>query len=232
MRERSGTVPEARSNTLLFTSYNPKWSDLARLTCKTHFEYAKKHGYDYAADCSDYQDKVWPQGHSMGIRGFIKFDLLLHYFDRYKYLCWIDADCLITNPEIPLENFRSHGVTMGYDHNGIHSTVFMAHATPLVYDFFWACNNTGRKFFLAHDWHEMESMRYFSQTAPYKDLLHYVSAKELCPILGPEYEPFGLPQRVSGKYSWEPGDFACHLSALALEKRIELAQRVLEQIGQ
>jgi hypothetical protein len=174
---------------------------------------------------------VWPTGHSMGIRGFVKFDLMLHYFDRYKYLCWIDADCLITNPGIPLESFRSNGVTIGYDHNGIHSTIFQAHATPLVYDFFWACNNTGRKFFLAHDWHEMESMRYFSQTPPYDKLLSYRSIKELCPILGPEYVQFGLPARVSAKYSWEPGDFSCHLSAMPLERRIQMAQQVLERIA-
>lgn len=220
------------SDTLIITSYHPSWEQLAAMTCKTHYDYAKRHGYDYMADCSDLQDVVRGQGHRIGIRGFIKFDLMLHYMNvrpDYKYIVWIDADALVTNQAIPIEEKRSPGITIGYDHNGIHSTVWIAHATPLVRDYLWACNNTGRAFFLAHDWHEMESMRYFSQTPPYRDLLEYRSVKEMCPILAPEYEPH-LPRWVSDKYAWEEGDWILHLSALPLQRRIERAREIGERL--
>ncbi len=200
------------------------------MTCKTHFDYAKKHGYDYNADCSDLQDTVWRQGHRMGIRGFIKYDLMLHFFDRYQYICWIDADCLVTNHDIPLESIRSNGISVMRDYNGLNTTVIMAHTTPLVKQFFWACNNTGRKFFLAHDWHEMEAMRYFQMTEPYKDILTYHSVADVCPILGPEYAPY-VPEWLWSQYNWHPGSWMLHLSALHPQRRIERAREYGEKMG-
>ena len=221
----------SRPTTLLMTSFPPSWVELAKITTKTHSDYAKAHGYDYAHDCSDFQDRVWPQGHHMGIRGFVKLDLMLHYLPRYEYVMWIDADALVTNYEIPIEQYRSPGVTMGYDHNGFHSTVFIAHSTELVYNYFWSANNLGRRFFLAHDMHEMESLRYFAGTPPYDKLLTFYSAKELCSILATEYVDSGQPLKVSGQFAWTKGDWILHLSALPLQRRIERAGEYASMLG-
>ena len=219
------------SDTLLVTSYHPSWAELAKRTCKTHADYAKKQGYDYHADCSDYQDMVHETGHRMGIRGFIKFDLMLHFLPKYQYVMWIDSDALVTNHDIRIEQYRSHGLTVGYDHNALHTTVMIAHSTPEVYDFLWACNNVGRRLFISHPWHEMQSVRYFSGTPPYDKLLTYYSVKELCGILAEEYVDAGQPLKVSGKYGWEPGDWILHLAALPLQRRIERAQEYGEKMG-
>jgi hypothetical protein len=216
------------ANTLIITSYPPSWQQLADMTCKTHADYAKKHGYDYAADCSDLQDTVWRQGHRIGIRGFIKWDLMLHYWERYEYICWLDADLLVTNHDIPLETIRSHGLSVCRDFNGLNTTVMLAHTTPQLREMIWAVNNTGRKFFLAHDWHEMESLRYFQMTEPYNKMLTYHSVKDVCPILGPEYP---LPEWLWKAYNWERGDWMLHLSALHPQRRIERAREYGEMLG-
>lgn len=145
---------------------------------------------------------------------------------------WLDADLLITNPAITLEDLwyqavkwpMEQKIVLPYEHNGHNATVIMARSCDLVYDFFWAANNTGRKLFLGHDWVEMEAMRYFAQTPPYDNLIAYLSAKKLCPILHTEYIEAGLPERVSSKYGWAEGDFALHLSALHIDRRVELAR--------
>jgi len=219
------------SDTMIISSYPPEWSELVKRTAKTHAAYAKHHGYEYALDCSSFQDRVWPQGHMIGIRGFIKLDLMLHYLPRYEYVMWIDADAMFTNYDIPIEQFRSPGVTMGFDQNGFHSTVFIAHSTDLVYDYFWAANNIGRRRFLADDFHEMEALKWMGTWPPYSSLFKFYSVKELCPILADEYVEAGQPLKVSGKYKWEKGDWTLHFSALPLQRRIERATEYGEMLG-
>jgi glycosyl transferase family (putative galactosyltransferase) len=213
---------------LIVSSSPPAWKNLARITDQLKAEYARKHGYHFVADVSDIYETTTMQS----IRGFVKLDLLSHYLatGKYKAVVWMDADLVITNKEHRLETIFGENsdegadLCLGYDHNGFHSTVIFARNTPVVRDYLWAANNTGRSFFLSHPWHEMEALRYFAQTPPYDDLVCYHSAKELCPILKPEYVRFGLPLDIGAEYGWEPGDWTMHLSALSLGRRERLAE--------
>ena len=72
-------------------------------------------------------------------------------------------------------------------------------------------------------------MRWFSLMPPYTQILRHVSVKELCPIPKGEYVPH-LPPRVSAGYEWEPGDFSCHFSALPIERRTELARKMVDEV--
>jgi hypothetical protein len=222
---------------LVITSYPSAWQALADITTKTMAEYCTRHGYDLHIDRSDLRD-AWfnactGQRELLGIKGFIKLDLLLHFLPKYDVVCWLDADLLITNYEVKIESKMvlvpdTAHITIPADWNGHNSTVIIARNTGLVRRYFWACNNTGRKRFLKDDWVEMEAMRYFAQTPPYDKILAYRSVKELCPVLGKEYEP-QVPSWVSQSYSWEPGDWTLHLSALSLDRRIELAREYAEK---
>lgn len=213
----------------IVTSSPPSWHPLAKVTNQLMAEYARDWGYHFFADVSEVTQDVSDQfgnRQEVGIRGFIKFEMLWHYFKRYEAVVWIDSDALITNKAIRLESFLQqspHDLIVGYDYNGIHTTVIIMRTTDLMRDFLFACNNAGRKYFLTHPWHEMEAMRYFLGTPPYRDAVKYLSVKQLCPILHTEYERFGLPADVASTYSWEPKDFILHLSALSLERRIQLA---------
>lgn len=215
------------------SSASPAWDALTKLTWATQKKWADKHGYDFYADVSDLQDNFYDRAtgkmQRVGIHGFVKLDLFLHFLPKYKRVVWLDADMVITNDDktLPLAESWS-SIMMPYDFNGHNATVIAADSTDLTYDFFWAANNSGRKMFLNHDWFEMEAMRYFAMTPPYNDMIGYRSVKRLCPILHKEYLPY-VPERVSAKYGWQPGDWSCHLSAFAIEKRVELAQRLVTQ---
>lgn len=221
-----------QSDTLIMSSASPAWDALTKLTWATQKRWADKHGYDFYADVSDLQDNYYDRStgtmQRVGIHGFVKLDLFLHFLPKYKRVVWLDADLSVTNFEIPVSRwFDRHpdnDVIMPYDFNGFNATVILARSTQLAYDYFWAANNSGRKMFLNHDWYEMEAMRYFRMTPPYDNLVGFESIKELCPILHMEYVPY-VPEAVSAKYGWEPGDFSAHMSAFDISKRVELAQR-------
>ena len=139
----------------------------------------------------------------------------------------------MTNPAFNIYDvFKAHpynDVILGYDWNSFNSTVICVRSTALARAYLWACNNTGRMLFLSHGWHEMQALKYFSQFPPYSEIVGYESCKKLAAILPDEYEPVGVPRDVMEPYAWEPGDFACHLSALTLERRIALARKLTEE---
>lgn len=222
-----------QNNTLVISSHAPGWLELANVTCKSHYDWCQKHRYEYYLDCSELYDNYWNPvtkvRERLPIKGFIKLDLFLHFLPKYKRVIWLDADLLVTNPEYSADHFmnqRPHSaIVLPYDWNGHNSTVIMAESFDRVWDYFWSCNNTGRKLFLNHDWVEMEAMRYFAMTPPYNDdFIGYLHAKQLCALRWEEYVDAGVPERVSKKYGWEQGDFALHLSALPLDRRVELAK--------
>lgn len=218
------------SSIALVTSYPPRWRPLVAITNKLKGEYAQRWGYHFFTDESELVHELL-DGRRVPIRGFAKFNLI-EYFLRhgtYDWVIWLDADLLITNRSIRIEDLTgavptNKDIVLGYDTNGHHSTVFFVRNTQRARDFIWACNNAGRSMFIEHPWHEMEAMRYFLQTPPYNTIAHYLSAKRLCPILHEEYRPH-IPADIGLEYKWEPGDWALHLSAMSLEKRVELAEK-------
>jgi len=238
--KRNQQVSDSRmpADTLVMTSYPPAWDALAAITCATHKKWADRHGYHYHADRSDlrdnYFDHILQKQEKLPVKGFVKLDLLLHYLPKYKYVVWLDADGLLTAPEISLDDLLAQApktdIIMPFDHNTHNATVIISRSTDLVWDFWWACRNTGWGLFGKHPWAEMEAARYFSSKPPYENLIGYMSIKTLCGILPEQYEPY-LPTRVSAQYGWKPGDFFLHLSALHIDRRIEIARQYATDLG-
>jgi hypothetical protein len=217
---------------MLLTSYPPAWQELAEITTASHRKYAQKHGYDYFADCSEtsmqarsaFVDRPAPTGW-VPVKYFIKFALLEHFLDasscrkEYDTVVWLDSDCLITNYDRPLSDWPGEIVT-AYDVNAVHPTVIMARNSLRTRGFVWACNNAGRTMFQHHEWSDNECLRYFSAAPPYKDIISFYSAQDLC-AMPPGVYP--IPEDVRAQYEWTEESFSLHLSALSLEKRVALA---------
>lgn len=224
--------------TLLISSAPSDWRALSDITFPRFKHYADMHGYGFFPWVSDPKD-YWfnPATRTrelLPVKGFAKLDLFLRFLPEYERVVWLDADMVITNFESDLDDLTwqaPHQLVIGHDHNGHNTTVIIARSSDLMFDFMWACNNTGRKLFLGHDWVEMEAMRYFLQTPPYDDQMFatWISCKRLCPILHTEYVDAGLPAKVSQKYGWEEGDWSVHLSALHISRRVELAKQFAER---
>lgn len=241
---------------MVCSSYPPAWSELAAVTIATHKRYAQQWGYEYHADCSDtsYPNRSaeWGRGTEgyIPVRSYIKIDLLQHFLDpasckrEYDWVVWIDSDALITNYDIPITEWTNRvkpysrngdnrywcgaDIIMPFDFNGNNSTVIMARRTDAAFDYLWAVNNAGRTMFLKHDWAEMEAMLRFRLAPPYDGIVQTYSAKELCAIPPREYP---VPARTRVPYEWSEGDWCLHLSALHIDRRVELARRYADELN-
>jgi hypothetical protein len=233
------------------------WADLAEVVCATHRKYAQRHGYDYHLDVSDLYELVRPTrrgdpiGNYVPIKYKIKFLLFQHFLDadacgkEYDHVVWFDSDLLITNYDIPLEKFFNGklaedgigedgrgflgDIILTYDVNGLHATVIMMRRSSQTLGFSYANGEAGMRYFMTDDWSDQLSMRMFLETPPYQWLIWYHSVKSLCAMTPDTYTH--IPERARKPYEWGEGDFALHLSAMSIEKRIELSKQWVERYG-
>ena len=215
----------------------PQWPDLAKITTATHRRYCEKWGYDYFEDCSDtkmpartpFVNVPPPEGY-VPLRYFVKFHLLDHFLnfdscrEEYETVVWLDADCVVTNYDRPLTQWPGEIVT-AYDVNAVHPTVIIVRKSPRSRGFIWACNNTGRTMFQHHEWSDNEALRYFSAAPPYKDIITYYSAQDLCAMTPGVYP---IPPDIRAQYEWTANSWTLHLSALSIERRIEIAKQYIK----
>ena len=238
------------------TADNKLWHDLAGYTIATQKRYCEMHGYDHHLDVSDVHATVRSpmrgdqnQGYDAPIRTMVKFELLQYFLDpdacrfEWDWVVWMDADCLVTNYEIPLLKFTNeHGaqwdqengggpylgdVILAKDRNGLHPTVIMARASELTLDLMWACGHAGKTMFQQHDWNDIMAFRFFLATPDYASLVWYHPIKTLCASHPGAYPDH--PKRTRHRYDWTPESLTLHLSALSLPRRIELAQEYVEK---
>lgn len=231
----------------------PQWADLTALTWAVMRKYCAKWGYSFRGDVSDislplvspYVDRPASAPQSR-IRYIVKFMLMLHWLDRsrcqqeYDAVVWLDSDLVIVDFDIPLTKFlNSRGadyenpeeVAMGdlivpWDINTIHPTVIMARSTQLMRDLFWALTEAGDRLWRSHEWNDHMALKQFMHERPYRDALWQHSAQVLCAQVPGLYPPFSPLYEFKEGTSW-----ALHLSAMSLEKRIELAQQYVEKYG-
>jgi len=82
------------------------YSVVANTTIPSKERYAKKHGYDFLSIRyfgTDHGNKLPIDGPVSFIRAYRAFRML----DEYDIVVWLDADSLITNPEIKIEDLAA-----------------------------------------------------------------------------------------------------------------------------
>jgi hypothetical protein len=233
----------------------PQWDDLAALTWATQRKYCDIHGYKFDGNVSDvvlplgtpWSDQV-PVATKSRIRMMVKFQLLLHYLQPEKcgeifdQVVWMDADCVVTNYDRPLEEFMN---SRGYDpendgdvatgdiilaHNvdGLHPTVIMVRNNARMLGLIWHCSQAGDRMFRQHNWSDIMALRFGLDTQPYAPCLWTHSITALC---AQHPDIYGMPKRVAKEYEWNPESLTLHLSALPMSKRIQLAQEYIDRLG-
>lgn len=178
-------------------------------------EYCARHNYNYFLLTTTPADFPRPYA-------WAKVCLLFYALDQeLKDVMWLDADAVITNMEVKLENFiksleQSHkSLLVTQDHNGINSGVFFLKSgrkAKILLNLIW-CN----RFFISHAWWEQASLM---------DLMrrHAEVAKEI--YIEPECRSFNSrsPERIKdANIAWQPGDFVIHFAGCG---RSELAERI------
>lgn len=85
---------------ICFMSIGDEYKQRTKYSRQNKILYSEKYGYDFIEDESVYD------GGEKGIPWY-KLLLILKYLDKYDYIVWMDADLLIMNNEIKLEDIIS-----------------------------------------------------------------------------------------------------------------------------
>lgn len=232
----------------------PQWDDLTQYTWATMRKYCDKHGYGFHGDISDaYQSISSPELYrplavaKAPIRYMVKFALMQQFMTpeiclrEWDYVVWVDADCLVTNYDIPITKFINQGrastgvydpllgdLILAWDQNSLHPTVIMARCTTLMRGLMWELNGIGWRLFGTQEWVDNLSLRFAIATPPYQGAVWWHSARDLC-AQHPGLYP--MPKDVAKMCEWNEESWTLHLSALPIVKRIELAKEYIERLG-
>ena len=112
-------------------SIGEKYKEYTKYSLINKIKYCRKHGYDFIEDETIYNpEKPIP---------WSKLLLILKYLSEYDYLVWIDADILIMNSEIKLEDFiekyNSVDIICGSDWKMINTGVIFVKNTDFSREF-------------------------------------------------------------------------------------------------
>lgn len=202
----------------IITLWTDDWKILADLTTTISNQYCERHGYistffGFSTNCLD---------------GYDKISLLKSGFDRNAAdLYWLlDADAIITNQNIKVENFVEEGFDLFLceDFNGINCGSF------IIRDSEWS-----RKFIYyillkrgVVGMHcEQDAIKSYMEEFPNDEkikILTHPSINSYDYCLYPE-----IPPQTHEQGQWQPGDFVLHLPGTSLEKRIEVFKKVLNE---
>lgn len=164
-------------------------------------DYCQKHGYDFIfceAQVDPSRSIYWSK---------LLLALQVLETDAYQWIVWLDADTIIMNQDIPLEDIIDKNVnfSIGKDWNGINSGVFYLRSCEWSRQFL--TDVYSRTDCLSHHWPEQIAM-----------------AREI--EENPEYGPLVkiVPQRLFNSYphetssslasTYQPGDFLIHFASI------------------
>lgn len=197
-------------NVALSVQINDAFMDIARLTVPVMQSYALRHGY------SLYVHKSHQVSPSIVWQRIIDVKELVHHHDVVVHL---DADCLITNPEITIEEIMAGDdadLFMSTDCNGINDGFHIWRDT-------WAGSLVRNRL--------LESVRdYSSPQAALSD-----------PAFLGNFNMKPLPQRLTNSYryaeygqehpegEWSGNDFILHLPGIGNDRRVEILKSLIYQ---
>jgi len=185
------------------TFWTPEFALFGDQTEANKRAYCERHGYRFACPRERRSDRP---------PSWEKLLILADATRESDWAWWIDADAIITNPEIRLESLASLDVDMviAADENGLNCGVFGLRSCPwsrLLLADAWECDQ-----FIEHSWWEQAAIRH---------LLADPARMSRVEVVG---------QRRMNSYvsDWRPGDFILHLPGMANEDRANVFRTFFE----
>jgi mannan polymerase II complex MNN10 subunit len=186
-------------------------------------DYASKHGYDCITGGEAFWDREKPIPWS-------KIPFFLSLLDKYDWIWFSDADSMITNPDIRLEdliekcfpNDAVHAVWWRDGCGNLNSGQILARgSSPLVRR--WLEETARQTDLLYHGWWENAGMiRVWDRDAEIKKGI----------VLRDDYRMINaylFP--TEGRESWQPGDFCLHFAGVYDPGNIHRFMRYIQYIG-
>lgn len=177
-------------------------------------EYVKRHGYTRITDESVYDPS----------RAFSwsKVKLLQKYLSEYDFLVWMDADVLVTNPEIRLEAFMAMikpdaFMFIGHDFQNLNAGILIIRNCPIAHEFLQDVWNKTE--YINHIWWEQAAIIELQKTPKYNPYIHILPHEHINIMNSFHYQ-------IDPRVHWLPGDFCIHFAGIHDRNILEQIQKL------
>ncbi len=199
--------------TLVLTGYDSAFEPIGRLTTPLMEEYAEKHGFEF---------RLLSRGWIVEHPSWWKMRFLTYALKHYHRVIWMDADIVVTNPEIvpPGESGYHCSQDWGRDATEpwmLSNCCFAAFpdSVPMIR---WVLKN---KDAISCEFHEQNHMR---QAATMQEFIITVHPPRVFNAV-----PIEIHETV--REPWQPGDWCAHLTMVDLRERVRLFHEIRRQSG-
>jgi hypothetical protein len=203
--------------TIIITGYDQNMRQIGDLCAASHQAYAIRHGYHFYQK-HDYHADTHPS--------WQKMETVLAQLDVYDRVMWLDADTVITNPQMPIEEVLAYRpanalhVSTDWTHPNPEDEIkhfslgnFVMHAGPEADDILylaskrteWSNRPLWEQQAIQEEYRSNERIRRHVTIHPRRSLN---AVPALPTTTGPE--------------PWQPGDFLCHMTFIPQEERVKL----------
>lgn len=146
--------------TICTLALGDEYKKIVKYGIRSKKSYCQKQKYDYHDD-EDVYDKSRPHAWS-------KVNLILRYIDQYDFIMWIDADTLIMNPDIRIEErikdmmTEDIDISLVSDHTGPNTGIMLIRCTKWAKNF-WKTLYDQHQFINVRTW-EQAAFRHMLNT--------------------------------------------------------------------
>jgi len=208
-------------NCAIASLYLDNFIEIGKITDQNKLNYCSKHGYDYIC-----------QRENLDCLGFDKIEILINNLPKYDYIWWNDADSLITNSSVKMENriFPNYDLIISWDELFLNAGSFIIKNSEASMDFLklvfsykeqWKDNPASEQGVITSLFlHEK------FQQSEYFNKIKVVNQRYLNSF--PEERLIKYPNMLQHGI-WNKGDWLIHLSGISNEERLNIIPKYLEQ---
>lgn len=215
----TGTTDITRSE----SATDNKMEDVFNLTLPSKINYVKKNGYDLLALRSFGSDKN--KRYEDREIGFLRAVRVFEALDNYEYVMWLDADALVTNPEMKISDFQIDNSIFycSYDWMGntsLNTGNFIMKNTKHTKEFINAFYELSKKYNFPEEQYTFNVMYRHTE---YGQSMKVLDHKYLNAVPSIEmYTKKVWGNRPAPTNPWQKGDFLLHVTGIANSERIAI----------
>lgn len=185
----------------LLTLYDEYYAAIGEISSRNKHKYATKHGYSFLCECIPF-DMTKPTP-------WKKIEAIRRYLPNYDYVFWTDADSLIMNDTIRLENFIEDNwdLIVTRDYNNLNTGNFFIRNSNWSLKFLEKVD--AQEQFIQHPWWEQAAIIYLIDIDNENEKhINYIS------------------QRTINSYieNYQEGDFIIHFAGYGRRNKLKLLQ--------
>lgn len=213
----------------LATMHSESFRPLAEITIyRNKAEYCKRYGYAL---------EIRKEPFSLGQSPFEKIAFICELLAsrKYDWILWTGADTLVMNFGIKVEQKVIEGkdLIITRDLNQINSDVFLVRTCPLTIEWFNIILSLKKDSRYRNGWREQRAM-IDKWTQPWSRRFRVLHQRTMNSYLyNSEFYPKfkGRPQFQDHPGQYQPGDWIMHWPSMALDKRMIVAQKYINEVS-